>query len=466
MLAFIAFFIFLIPLIIIHELGHFFAGKSVGITILEFGIGFPPRAATLFTKGDTVYTLNWLPLGGFVRPFGEGYVTPKSREEMQVDLEEIEGRQIKNPKSLFDAGPWERIWFMFAGPLANFVTAFVLFVIIAMIGFPDEENRIPIGVVVDRIEEGSVAESAGLEVNDYITNVNGVPTKTESEFNAAMSGQEDIVFTIDRDGDVLELELARDFTTGETGVTRPVVLEILDGSPAEEAGLELNDMFIAVDGEAVHTVDDIINRTKDREGEAIVYTIQRGEELMDITIRPRHLDDTGRAKLGVGISAINPSFGFYSQQAYDIPLRKADNIGDAIDRGGDNFLEAMELTVTFPIKLIRGEYTLEQARPASFVTISRIGGEVIRQSQERGVWYPILGFSAILSIAVAVTNLLPIPALDGGRILFVIIELIRGKPMEPEREGFVHLVGFLFLLSLMAVILIFEVIDPFDLSSF
>jgi regulator of sigma E protease len=115
LLGLASFVLVLVPLVIIHEFGHFIAAKLSGITVLEFGIGFPPRALTLFRKGDTIYTLNWLPIGGFVRPYGEDFVKPKTEDEMSEDRREIEERGIKNAKSVFEATPWQRMFFMAAG---------------------------------------------------------------------------------------------------------------------------------------------------------------------------------------------------------------------------------------------------------------------------------------------------------------------------------------------------------------
>src|SRR5512147_281660 len=96
LLGLASFALVLVPLVIIHEFGHFLAAKLTGITVLEFGIGFPPRAKTLFRKGDTIYTLNWLPIGGFVRPYGEDFVKPKTPDELSADRQEIVERGVKN----------------------------------------------------------------------------------------------------------------------------------------------------------------------------------------------------------------------------------------------------------------------------------------------------------------------------------------------------------------------------------
>src|ERR1700712_5735902 len=144
-LAVIAFIIVIGPLILIHELGHFFAARLVGVTVLEFGIGFPPRLIKLFEQGGTEFTLNWLPIGGFVRPLGEDMIKPadeksteKEREafeKQQAELEQLGKKRVKT-KSVMEAGPWQRIFFMAAGAGMNFVGAFLILVIAGMIGRP------------------------------------------------------------------------------------------------------------------------------------------------------------------------------------------------------------------------------------------------------------------------------------------------------------------------------------------
>src|SRR5690606_10989898 len=129
LLALASFVIMLVPTILLHELGRFMAGKLVGITILEFGLGFPPRLVKLFERNGTEYTLNALPLGGFVRPLGEDFVRPIGEEEASGDWAEARRRGIKEPKSVNQAGPWQRILFMSAGAGMNFLTAVVLFVV-------------------------------------------------------------------------------------------------------------------------------------------------------------------------------------------------------------------------------------------------------------------------------------------------------------------------------------------------
>ncbi len=460
LLDILSFFILLIPLVIIHEFGHFLAAKQVGITVLEFGIGFPPRMAKLFTRGDTDYTINWLPIGGFVRPYGEDFVRPKTEEEMESDLQEIEGKHIENPKSVFDAGPWQRIWFMVAGPVANFIAAVFIFVLVGLTGIPQTVAD----VSVVQMRPDSID---GLLPGDVITHVDGEVVEQISEYEDAVAGKDQFSLTVQRGEESLEVAVEADDFGGDGITEYALVSGISEGSPAEEAGLQLDDVIVAVDGQEIADRDMLIDYTKANEGVPVTFTIMRGTERLDYEIIPEEIDGVVRIGIGIWPAPLDEKTGaMLGNRNAETIARPADDFIGAVSYGVETFGRTMELMVTFPIDLIEGAIPLEQARPVSPVGISQIGGEVLRNSQDQGEIYPFLGLAAVISIALAVTNLLPIPGLDGGRILLVFVELLRGKPMEPEREGMVTMIGILFVLSLMVVVVIFDIVDPIDLSSF
>ncbi|MBI5931020.1 MAG: RIP metalloprotease RseP [Chloroflexi bacterium] len=464
-LSVLSFFIVLIPLVIIHELGHFFAAKSVGVTVLEFGIGIPPRALILFRRGDTIYTLNWIPLGGFVRPYGEDFVRPKSEEEMKEDRAEIEGRNIENPKSVFEAGPWERIWFLFAGPLANFIAALVLFIVIAGFFQPFEVGKI----TMIEILPGSPAEAAGLQAGDEVTHVDGQKVERLEEFEDAVKDKDSIELTINRDGETQTLTVTPVPFQVDDVKEKVQITNIEEDAPAYEADLKIDDVVVAVDDNPVTDVDMLVDYTKSHEDIPVDFTIQRGDETLHVEVTPRVLDGEKDARIGIQIAAapLDETIGaITAKRDIHTEVRQAENVVAAFETGSGNFVRAIGVIFYAPVMLVRGEIDASQARPAGPVAISQMGGKFIKESQEEKTPYPILGFAAIISIALAVTNLLPIPALDGGRILFVVIELLRGKPISPEREGLVHMIGMFFLLSLMVVILFFDIVKPIDLSSF
>lgn len=459
-LMIISFIFALIPLVIIHELGHFFAAKSVGITVLEFGIGFPPRAATLFVRGDTEYTLNWLPLGGFVRPYGEDFVAPQSPEIAQATLAEIEGRNIENPKSVFEAGPWERIWFFVAGPIFNFIAAFFIFVLIGFTGVPETVAEVSLAEVFD----GSAAQAAGLQAGDVITHVDGERVQRISQFEDEIDGKDAYTLTIERDGETIDGIVVTPAPFAMDVESRVLVVDVLDDSPANEAGLLPDDVVIAVDGQSVSDTTFLSDYTDARENQPIVFTVARGNENFDLTITPEKIGGDVRVGITIAAAPLDETLGATLANRDAETITRQVGAVEAVEYGAAMFGRTMTLMATFPVELLAGNLTAQEARPVSPVGVSQIGGQVLEQSIDEQEVYPFLGFTALISIALAVTNLLPIPGLDGGRILFVLIELLRGKPMAPEREGVVHIIGLLFLLSLMAIVVVMDIIDPITLN--
>lgn len=452
-----AFLLVLVPLVIIHEFGHLIAAKSVGITVLEFGVGIPPRALKLFSRGGTEYTLNWVPLGGFVRPYGEDFMSPKDTEGLSDDLQEIEDRGIENPKSVFEAGPLERIWFFAAGAIFNIVTAFLLLFIMALLGVPEIVDG---NVKVLNIN-GSVEE---LAIGDIVTHVDGEKVISAEEFEDAARGKSEMVLTVDpEDGEAREVLYTPVGEAEEN--TRVMIVAVLEDRPADEAGLEAGDIILRVQDEAgqfsVYRNDDLIDFTKEHEDQPMLVTVYRDGEIIETEVTPK--DNGGVPQIGVQIGEVETaSTGGISVISNDseidyVPVK---SLGEATDYAIDRFNFITSETFALPGRVIRGLIPAEQARPVSPVAIAQVGGETLRQSQEERHPFAILGFAAIISFALALTNLLPIPALDGGRILFVLIEVLRGKPLSPEREGFIHLVGFMFLFALIIVFAVWDIVDP------
>ena len=472
LLAIVSVIIVLIPLVILHELGHFIAAKMAGITVLEFGIGLPPRAATLFTHQGTDYTLNWLPLGGFVRPYGEDFISQKDEEGLNADLSEAQEKGIENPKSVNDAGPWERMWFVFAGPLANFIVAYLLFVLVAFTGYPSD--TVGIAIVLD----GSPADSAGLNEGDIVTHINGDEITSLDEFNKYMASGETLVLTVKHDNQPREVTFTPGGAGAETGLfelnvikqptTRSGVLvwTVFKDTPAEAAKLEAGDVMLSAsaDGETsiFNDVQDMIDFIQPRADIPIELTVQRGMETFVLDITPEEKGSVGQIGVSIANGEINVSTGIVvsDDRTRYVNLKQADGFGEALVVGAEQYKDIMNALGDFFKGLVGGDIPAEQARPVSIVGIAQIAGKSLEASQRLENPYPILGLAAYISIALAITNLLPIPALDGGRILFIIIELLRGKPIPPEREGFVHMIGLGLLLLLMMVFVVWDILDP------
>jgi regulator of sigma E protease len=342
------FFIVLTPIILVHELGHFWAARLCNIRVEEFGLGFPPRALKLFERNGTVYSLNWIPLGGFVRPAGEDDPTV--------------------PGGLAGASKRARLFVLSAGAGANFLLAIIVFFIAYMLGTPAVE----------------------------ISNVN-------------------------------------------------------PNSPAEEAGIQAGDVILAVNGVRAENSNIIITIVNDNLGEALPVLVERdGEQvlLMVTPRRPGEFNPEVEGPIGVGLR-----FSATGDRLARSPL-------EAAQESVASVWEIISLTVRVPAMLISGEITPQEARPVSVVGISQIAGEAAETSINNNTLFPILNMVAFISVALGFTNLLPIPALDGGRILFVLIEAVRGRRIEPEREGMVHIVGMLVLLGLMVLLIVQDIVNP------
>lgn len=342
-----AFVLILTPIILVHEIGHFVAARLSGIRVEEFGLGFPPRAVKLFERGGTLFSLNWIPVGGFVRPAGEDDPTV--------------------PGGLASASKRARFFVLAAGAGANFLFAIVIFWVAYMYGAP----------IYDQVAVASVRED----------------------------------------------------------------------TPAMAAGLQMGDIILEVNGVAIATYETLSEQVAANAGEQIELLISRAGEVQTVQLTPRlpgEYDPDVDGPLGI---SLQPQSSGARERLN--PIRSA--AASVATAGG-----VVYTTLKAPIMLARGELTPQEARPVSVVGISQIAG----REASSGDWFRILLFAGIINVALGFTNLLPIPALDGGRILFVLIEAIRGRRVEPEREGMVHLVGMVILLGLMLLMIIQDIVNP------
>lgn|SRR5574341_490914 len=346
-LAVLAFFVVIGPLILVHELGHFWAARGNKITVEEFGIGFPPRMLVLFRQKGTLFTLNWLPLGGFMRPAGE-------------DDPAVEG-------GLAQASKTARLAVLAAGPGANFVAAFILLFVMFMIGAPEVQP----GALITAVEVDSPAESAGLLPGDIV----------------------------------------------------------LEADETEIGGYV-----------------DLIEHIHSHLGESVLLTIKRGSAIMVVPITPRLEAPEGQGPTGIQVQPVTAirQYGFFSAMG-----RTLQEIG--------GLLRAF---VELPAAVIRNQIPARYLRPVSIVGISQLGGQAIGASLDANAAWPLIRWTAFVSLALGITNLLPIPALDGGRIMFVLLETVRGRRVDPQREMVIHFIGFALLLAAMLVFVYLDIVDP------
>ncbi len=424
MLTLIAFIVVLGPLILVHELGHFVAAKLSNVRVEEFGLGWPPRLAQLWRGSSrltiggalfvtprnfplpqnlqvgqhldviadpgqqgtstlrelrvlnvetddltpqhastpqglrirgaltsldlgTVYSVNWIPLGGFCRMTGE--------------------EDPSDPRSLAAQPKRHRLAVLLAGPAMNLLAAFLLF---------------------------------------SFSYVNGIPEPT---------------------------------------TVRIVVGDVLADAPAAEAGLQTDDVILKVDGIELQDVAHLRDYDHDHAGQEVVMTLERGGAEIERVVR------IGASDGLIGVTTFEVGENFVVRR-WTVP--------EALNMGADQFWFGVKQMFSLPALIIRGQVSAQEVKPVGPVGISQMAGDAIKLSNEQGSLFIVISFAGAISLAIGLSNMLPLPALDGGRTLFVLIEALRGRRIDPVKEGVFHLIGLALLLGLMLLLTIQELINP------
>ena len=241
------------------------------------------------------------------------------------------------------------------------------------------------------------------------------------------------------------------FTSG-IPLTRTVIMEVAPGSPAEEAQIQPGDIPIAVAGQPVEDPAELSALIQEHLGEPVQITLQRGEEVVHVTLTPRPNPPEGQGSIGVVITG-EPITD--TLKRYTLP--------QAIAYGTSYFLNMSVTTVLLPVYAIRMGLPFEQARPVGVIGISQIAERSVNESLRQNALYPFLNLMIMLSISLGIFNLLPIPALDGGRILFSLIEGLRGKALTPQLQERIHFVAMMVMLVLFVAITILDIVMPVPL---
>jgi regulator of sigma E protease len=221
---------------------------------------------------------------------------------------------------------------------------------------------------------------------------------------------------------------------------------VAPGSPGEVAGLKAGDVILKADSTDILDVAGLQKYVQDHAGGSISLTIERGGHTLPIVVQPRSQPPQGEGPIGI---TMGPRTTLHRYPWYA-----------ALWLGTKETISMAGFTLTVPIQIIRGLIPAELARPVGPVGLGQLVGDAVRYSFKTGWWFPVMQMMGSLSVALAVTNLLPLPALDGGRILFIIVEAIRGRRVDPAKEGLVHLVGMALLLALMLFITWQDVVNP------
>jgi regulator of sigma E protease len=439
----VAFIVMIGVMIVVHEFGHFAVAKLCGVRIEAFSFGFGPRLFG-YKYGDTDYKVCLLPLGGYVKMAGENFAELSDAAAGTATVAPPD-----DPGALTSRPRWQRILIGAAGPAANFVLAFVL-----MVGYYGWINEVPTVEIktatVEWVTPGSAAAQAGIETGDILRSVAGVdnPDWEHIYYRFKMNANQTVPVTVERASQTVQLNLHvpaaakdDDFIPSDAGIqpqeqTGPIgIKELQPGMPAEQAGLRAGDAIQSVDGHPFHTVTSLLAYMKTGQGKPLSLVILRnGTTLPPIVAHPAQLD--GGWKLGF-LPTPTPT------REDPLPWGKA--LTKSREYCADNSLLIFEV--------LRGLFThkVSVTQLAGPVSIARMAGNA---AEMRG-WGPMIGLTAMISINLGILNLLPFPILDGGMILFLLIESVIRRDIGINVKERIYQGAFILLVA-FGVLIIFN----------
>ena len=437
----VAFIIVLGFLIFAHEAGHFLVAKLFRVRVLVFSFGFGKRLFG-FVKGDTDYRVSLIPLGGYVRMAGD---TPEENpvEMMGTDASsEASSIPTGRPDEFLSKPKWQRFLILFAGPLMNIVIAIVFLAIIAMVG---TESPI-IHPIIGEVSPGRAAAKAGLQVGDRIARINKEVIEDFEDLRLAITlhagtllhveyirngARQTTTMTPDRE----ETEYGPVGRAGIRPLIEPLIGRVKEGSPAWNAGLRTGDRIVAVNGKPITQLAEFDKAVDDAKGRAIPLAIARGTRQFGTTL-PAAVDDPR-----------DPYRGFLPPTV----IRKL------------TLLPALRESVEQNWKMLRYAFTAlrriftpqgsvkELSGP---ISIARISGDMLRRG-----WMEVVALMAMISLQLGVMNLLPIPVLDGGHIMILLVEGAARRDLSLRVKERITQIGFAALAALMIVVLYNDVIS-------
>jgi len=427
----------IVLLIGFHEYGHFIVARKLGIKVEKFSIGFGPTLYSWRGKdGEVEYVIAAIPLGGYVKMLGENPDEQVLDGEAQaVELSEEDKARAFNRQPV-----WKRAAVAAAGPGFNIIFAIAAYMIVGWMG----HQVLP--PVVGSVQPNSVAEQQGLQVGDRVIAIDEQTIASWQAFEEALklnvgsshvlSVQRDAknldvqVYLEEPDKDVFLIDVAN--TVLGVGLGIDIFIEaVMPDSPAKRALLKAGDQVMALDGESVKSVHELIEKIGSHADKPLSIQVKRAGSLLQLQVKPK-ANEKGRGLIGVKLSA----------KPWAAPEWQRKNLIDGLLYG---FVRTWEVTV------MTGE--MFKRMMSSSISADNLGGpiaiaQMAGSTAERGLVYFIM-FLAFFSVNLAILNILPVPVLDGGLLMFLAIEQIRGKPLSPQMQMRFQVVGMLFIMALM-----------------
>jgi len=413
-------------LIFIHELGHYLAARHVGVRVEAFSIGFPPTAWGK-QVGETEYRISWVPIGGYVKLFGQN-----------VNDENPNDPTNYAAKSLF-----QRLYILAAGPAMNLLFALIFMPLVFLIGM-DMPAYLKEPPLIQNVQQGSFAQEIGIHANDEILAVNGTYVKNWEELHselAKVSTEETLTMEVDRAGSLVIMEgsgtaFQNAGSMGWSPFLAPVVGEFTEQSPAMKAGIQAGDKVTRVNSQPImdwseispavqqfmhESVNNVETATK-----TLTVELERNGDIQFVEVAPYLEPKSQRWLLGMSMLKISRSFSF----------------GESVILGTSRLWFLTKATFGFLGQMFQGEGSMDDL--GGPVKIGMVIGDAVRSGIAE-----LFFLMSFISLQLGIFNLLPIPALDGGHIFMLLVEKFKGGPLSSALREKTQMVGFSLLISLM-----------------
>ena len=413
-------------LIFAHEAGHFFVAKFFNVRVLVFSFGFGKRLFG-FRHGDTDYRLSLIPLGGYVRMAGDS-----PEENVAGNADEF----LSKPK-------WQRFLILFAGPFMNIVIALAFMAGIVMVGVQQRITE----PVISAVEANKAGARAGLQAGDRLISIKGEPVEDFNDVRmiVSMNSGTPLRVVYERNGVRRETVLTPDKEQGDYGPigragvgfgSAPVVGSVLPDTPAAAAGLRAGDRIVSANGTPVATLEAYAQVSEASVKQPVALQVQRGAETLQITVPPASgSDEDMLISRGVVAPARLLKLSFLPALRYSAEYN----------------WKMLKMSMAALGRLFRPEGSVKEL--SGPINIARISGAMFREG-----WLPMIALMAMISLQLGVMNLLPIPVLDGGHIMILIVEGIARRDLSLRVKERIQQAGFAVLATLMIVVLYNDVI--------
>jgi regulator of sigma E protease len=409
-------------LVFIHEFGHFFMAKLVGIRVEVFSFGYGKRLLG-FKRGNTDYRISLIPMGGYVKLLGEGMFEPD--------------RELA-PDDMMSKSRGARLLVMAMGSIMNILLAVVLVAVINGIGVPTPEYQDQKPVIGD-IDPGSPAEKAALRPDDEILTINGRKVATWNDVEIAVGTKPDKVITLEirRGGQVLPIDLRTEsvsrYEMGYAGFRAKILTQVrlvTAGSPAEKAGLRSGDVITAVDGKPVYFYS-FIPVIEANAGREIVLAVERGGAKLEVPVTPRKEANVGKIGILQEPRSVVRKYGFFG----------------AIRESVRANLRNVFLVIRFLKDLFTGQASTRQL--GGPLEIANFSYAALRMG-----WIAMMSWIAVISLQLGILNLFPVPVFDGGQIFVLLLESVFRKDFSPKVRTVWLQIGFVIFVALIVFVVL------------